>query len=126
MRKLRVLIVDDSAVIRRLLADALAGEPSIEVVGAAATGRVALAKLAHLHPNLVTLNLDMPDTNAQATLAELRKAQPNLPVLLFTRKLCAGVIAGSKLVANAQRRRYQDHPCGQADHPPGYSDRADS
>src|ERR1043166_6805460 len=60
---LRVLVVDDTVLFRRALSDALAGMPGVEVVGTAPSGRLALAKAAELRPNLLTLDIDMPDMN---------------------------------------------------------------
>ncbi len=60
---LRVLVVDDTVVFRRAVSDALAGEPGIEVIGTAANGRLALARMAALHPDLVTLDIEMPEMN---------------------------------------------------------------
>lgn len=84
MRKIRVLIVDDAVVIRRLLTDCLAGDPDIEVVGAAANGRIALAKIPQVNPDLVTLDVEMPDLNGLETLVEIRKSWPRLPVIMFS------------------------------------------
>lgn len=84
MRKIRVLIVDDAVVIRRLLTDCLAGDPEIEVVGAAANGRIALAKVPQVNPDLVTLDVEMPELNGVETLVELRKTHPKLPVIMFS------------------------------------------
>ena len=84
MRKIRVLIVDDAVVIRRLLTDCLAGDPDIEVVGAAANGRIALAKIPQVNPDLVTLDVEMPDLNGLETLVEIRKTWPKLPVIMFS------------------------------------------
>ena len=53
--RIRVLVVDDSVVVRRLVTDALSVDPAIEVVGSAANGRLALAKVAQLAPDLVTM-----------------------------------------------------------------------
>ena len=61
MRRIRVLIVDDSVVIRRLLTDILAQDPEIEVIGTAPNGRIALAKLPQVNPDLVTLDIEMPE-----------------------------------------------------------------
>lgn len=84
MPKIRVLIVDDAVVIRRLLTDCLAGDPEIEVVGAAANGRIALAKIPQVNPDLVTLDVEMPELNGLETLVELRKSHPKLPVIMFS------------------------------------------
>jgi two-component system chemotaxis response regulator CheB len=82
--KVRVLIVDDAVVIRRLLADTLAADPGIEVVGTAANGRIALAKLPQVNPDLVILDIEMPELDGLATLKEIRKTHPKLPVIMFS------------------------------------------
>ncbi len=84
MRKIRVLIVDDSVVARRLLTDALSADPAIEIADIAATGRVALAKMPFCNPDLVTLDVDMPEMSGLETLAALRKEYPNLPILMVS------------------------------------------
>lgn len=84
MQKLRVLIVDDSAVIRRLLSDALSADPEIEVVGVAANGKIALAKIPQLKPDLLTLDIEMPEMDGLETLTEVRKLYPKLPVIMFS------------------------------------------
>lgn len=84
MRRIRVLIVDDSTVIRRLLTDALAGDPEIEVVGTAPNGRIALAKIPQVNPDLLTLDIEMPEMDGLATLVELRKTYVKLPVIMFS------------------------------------------
>ena len=84
MRKIRVLIVDDSVVARRLLADALSSDPAVEVADIAATGRVALAKIPYCNPDLVTLDVDMPELSGLETLAALRKEYPHLPVIMVS------------------------------------------
>ncbi len=84
MDKIRVLIVDDSAIIRRLLTDALAADPMIEVVGIAANGKIALAKIAQLKPDLVTLDIEMPEMDGLETLSEIRKVNKSLPVIMFS------------------------------------------
>jgi len=81
---IRVLIVDDSAVIRRAVAGELAADPALEVVGTAADGRIALAKLAQLAPDLVVLDVEMPELDGLATLREIRKTHPKLPVIMFS------------------------------------------
>ena len=84
MRKARVLIVDDSVVIRRMLSDILAQDPQIEVAGIAANGRIALAKLPQIAPDLLTLDIEMPELDGLGTLVELRKTHPKLPVIMFS------------------------------------------
>lgn len=84
MRKAKVLIVDDAMLIRRLVSDALAGDSAIEVIGDAANGRIALQKIPQLNPDLVTLDIEMPEMDGLTTLRELRKAYPRLPVIMFS------------------------------------------
>ena len=82
--KTRVLIVDDSVVIRKILTDTLSGDPEIEVLGSAGDGRIALAKIEQLNPDLVTLDVEMPVMNGLETLAEIRKRRLGLPVIMFS------------------------------------------
>jgi two-component system chemotaxis response regulator CheB len=74
----RVLVVDDTVVYRRIIGDALAGVPGIEVVGTASNGRLAMARMATLRPDLVTLDIEMPEMNGievlEAMAAEGMKA----------------------------------------------------
>lgn len=82
--KIRLMLVDDSALIRRLLADVLSGDPMLEIVGQAPNGRVALERLAALKPDIVILDVEMPEMDGLETLAEIRKRQPRLPVIMFS------------------------------------------
>jgi two-component system, chemotaxis family, protein-glutamate methylesterase/glutaminase len=84
MKKAKVLVVDDAMLIRRLVTDVLAADPAIEVVGEAQNGRIALQKLAQLSPDLVTLDVEMPEMNGLQTLKEIRKTHPRLPVIMFS------------------------------------------
>jgi two-component system chemotaxis response regulator CheB len=84
LERIRVLVVDDSVVVRRLVTRVLDEDPGIEVVGAAANGRIALAKIAQLQPDVVTLDIEMPELDGLATLAELRPRWPRLPVIMFS------------------------------------------
>ncbi|MGO8720124.1 MAG: protein-glutamate methylesterase/protein-glutamine glutaminase [Acidobacteriaceae bacterium] len=84
MPKIRVLVVDDSVVIRRMVSDVLAGEPDIEVAGAAADGRIALQKIEQVNPDIVTLDVEMPVMDGLETLKELRKSHRRLPVIMFS------------------------------------------
>jgi two-component system, chemotaxis family, protein-glutamate methylesterase/glutaminase len=84
MAGIRILVVDDSVVIRRLLCDTLSTDPGLEVVGSASDGRIALAKISQLHPDLITLDVEMPVMNGLETLAEIRKLYPKLPVIMFS------------------------------------------
>jgi two-component system chemotaxis response regulator CheB len=82
--EIRVLVVDDSAVIRRLLTDILTADPEIKLVGTAANGSIALAKVLELLPDVVTLDVEMPDVSGLEVLAQIRKVRPKLPVIMFS------------------------------------------
>lgn len=84
MERIRILVVDDSVVIRKLLCDTLGEDPEIEIVGTASNGRLGLAKIAQLHPDLVTLDIEMPVMNGLEALAQMRKLYPRMPVIMFS------------------------------------------
>ncbi len=84
MSLIRVLIVDDSVVMRRLLTDVVAADPALAVAGTAANGRIALEKIPQLNPDLVTLDVEMPEMNGLEALAEIRLRYPRLPVIMFS------------------------------------------
>jgi len=80
----RVLIVDGSVVVRKLLCDALGGSPELQVAGTASSGSIALAKIPQLNPDVITLDIEMPGLNGMETLKEIRKNYPKLPVIMFS------------------------------------------
>lgn len=80
----RVLIVDDSAVVRRMLAGVLDADPDIEVVGTANNGDVALTRIAELQPDIITLDVEMPGLSGLDLLVEIRRRDPKLPVIMFS------------------------------------------
>ncbi len=84
MSPIRILVVDDSIVIRKLLSDTLSGDRALEVVATASDGRIALAKIPLLKPDLITLDIEMPVMNGLETLAAVRKLYPKLPVIMFS------------------------------------------
>jgi two-component system chemotaxis response regulator CheB len=81
---IRVLVVDDSTVIRRLVTDILRDDPGIEVVGTAHNGRVALNQVAELNPDVVTMDVEMPEMNGIEAVRELRRTNPRLPIVMFS------------------------------------------
>jgi two-component system chemotaxis response regulator CheB len=93
MAKIRVLLVDDAAAVRRLVSAALNRDPELEVAGTAADGQVALARLEQLQPDVVLLDLEMPVLDGLQTLTALRKTHPRLPVIMFSRFTQRGVEA---------------------------------
>ncbi len=79
-----MLIVDDAVVIRKILTDVLSTDGSIEVVGSAANGKIALQKVPQLSPDVITMDVEMPDMNGIETLRELKKHYPKIPVIMFS------------------------------------------
>src|SRR5882724_1840037 len=82
-KSVRVLVVDDSALMRKLIPQMLAGDESIEVVGTAMDGTFCLKKIEELKPGVVTLDLEMPGMNGIDTLKEIMRKQP-VPVIVFS------------------------------------------
>lgn len=82
--QIRVLIVDDSVVMRRVLARTLERDPAVARTDFAANGRVALAKIVERQPDVVVLDLEMPVLDGFETLREIRRLHPQLPVVLFS------------------------------------------
>lgn len=82
--QVRVLVVDDSVVMRRVVARALERDPGIARTDFASNGRLALAKIREQPPDVVVLDLEMPELDGFGTLTELRRTHPALPVVLFS------------------------------------------
>ncbi|MBZ2183249.1 MAG: chemotaxis response regulator protein-glutamate methylesterase [Bryobacter sp.] len=82
--RIRVLVVDDSVVVRRAVSHVLESDPRIEVVGVAASGELALQKVDQLNPDVVTLDVEMPGMNGLETLVELRRRRPGLRVVMLS------------------------------------------
>lgn len=81
---IRVLVVDDSVVVRRMIGDVLGRDPMLEVVGVAPHGRIALQKIPQVNPDVITLDVEMPEMDGITTLKEIRKIYPKLPVIMFS------------------------------------------
>ncbi len=80
----RILLVDDSSVVRRVLTNVISSDPQLEVAGTASNGRMALERIAQLKPDLVVLDIEMPEMDGLETLAALRKINRRLPVIMFS------------------------------------------
>jgi two-component system chemotaxis response regulator CheB len=83
-RKIRVMVVDDSVVIRRLITRVLEEDREIEVVGTAANGVLALQKMDELLPDILTLDIEMPEMDGLETLVHLRQSYPKVRVIMFS------------------------------------------
>src|SRR6202034_2899236 len=82
-KKVRVLVVDDCALMRKVIPQMLEADPSIEVVGTAMDGTFCLKKIEELQPSVVTLDLQMPGMNGIDTLKEIMRRHP-LPVIVVS------------------------------------------
>ena len=80
----RVLIADDDDLMRAGLVELLSGDPSIEVIGLASTGREAVARARRLDPDVVLMDVRMPDLDGIGATAELARAAPRTKVLILT------------------------------------------
>jgi two-component system, chemotaxis family, protein-glutamate methylesterase/glutaminase len=81
--EIRVLIVDDSAIVRKILADALSGEPGLQVVGTAPDPYVARDKILALAPDVITLDIEMPRMDGLTFLRKLMRYRP-MPVVVIS------------------------------------------
>ena len=96
--RIRVLVVDDSALMRKLIPAILARDSSIEVVGTAMDGAFALKKIEELQPDVVTLDLEMPRMDGMECLRLIMKRAP-LPIILFSTHSKEGGYATLKALA---------------------------
>lgn len=88
--KVRVLVVDDSVVVRRMVTAVVNADPSLEVTHAAASGALALQRIRSEVPDVVTLDVEMPEMNGLETLAAIRREYPRLPVVMLSGTTEAG------------------------------------
>jgi two-component system chemotaxis response regulator CheB len=83
-QRIRVLVVDDSVVIRRLVTHALEQDPALEVVGAASNGAIALQRIPQVNPDVLTLDIEMPEMDGLEMLRRVRREYPQLRVIMFS------------------------------------------
>ena len=93
MRTIKVLVVDDSVVVRRLVSDALAADPAIEIVGVAQNGLIAVHKVDALKPDLITMDIEMPVMNGIEAVAALRAKGHKMPIVMFSTLTAHGAAA---------------------------------
>jgi len=82
MSRIRVLVVDDSALMRKLVSDIVARDPEMEVVGLAANGRIALQKIPQVNPDVITLDIEMPEMDGLAAMRAIHAAYPKVKVIM--------------------------------------------
>jgi len=80
----KVLVADDAILFRRLLTDVLTSLPGIEVVGSASNGKIAVQKVLELKPDLLTLDIEMPEMDGLAVLDALRKSDRKVEVIVVS------------------------------------------
>lgn len=93
MEKIKLLIVDDSLLVRRALRECFRSDPEIEVVGVAENGLRALEQIEALHPDIVTLDIEMPEMDGLETLKNLRAQGSEIPIIMFSKYTSAGATA---------------------------------
>lgn len=87
---LRILVVDDTVIYRKTVSDILAELPNVEVVGIAHNGKIAVSKLASLKPDLLTLDIEMPEMNGIQVLQHIRKEAPDTGAIMLSTLTQAG------------------------------------
>jgi len=83
-RPLRVLVVDDSVVFRRVVSDVISADPELQLAGTAPNGNIALQKVAQLNPDVITLDLEMPELDGIGVLRRLKATHPQIRVIVFS------------------------------------------
>lgn len=84
MAKIKLLIVDDSSAVRRILSSFVKNDPDIEIVDQAENGAIALQKIAQHNPDIVTLDIEMPVMDGISAITEIRKTNKKLPVIMLS------------------------------------------
>lgn len=82
MSRVRVLIVDDSVVVRRVLSEILQSDPEIEVAGTAATASIGIQRLGQIAPDVVLLDVEMPEMDGIEAARRMRDGWPKLPIIM--------------------------------------------
>ena len=82
METIKAIVIDDTIVYRKIVGDVLKGIPGVEVIGVANNGKIALSKIASLKPDLITLDIEMPEVNGIEVLQALKDA-PDAPVVIM-------------------------------------------
>lgn len=100
LRELRVVVADDAILFRRVMEQVLGSLPGVEVVGIAQNGKIALQKVQELKPDLLTLDMEMPEMDGLAVL-DAMKGMPNAPTVIVVSAL---TLHGGRLTLQALQR----------------------
>ncbi|MBZ5641135.1 MAG: chemotaxis response regulator protein-glutamate methylesterase [Acidobacteriia bacterium] len=84
MPQIEIMIVDDSVVVRKILSNVLSRDPDLHIAGWASNGRLAVAKLHSLRPDIILLDIEMPEMTGLQALPEIRKILPKTPIVMFS------------------------------------------
>jgi len=93
MEDIRVLVVDDSVAIRKIVTDLLNETDGMRVIGTASNGEIALKRIEELNPDIVTLDIEMPVMSGLEALPEIQKLRPQMPVVVFSAQTEQGAVA---------------------------------
>lgn len=99
MAKTRILVVDDAVMMRRLITSVLECDPEMEIAGVAPNGRIALQKIPQVNPDIITMDVEMPDMDGIETVREIRKSYPRLPIIMFSSLTSRGAAATLDAIA---------------------------
>jgi two-component system, chemotaxis family, protein-glutamate methylesterase/glutaminase len=107
--RVRLMVVDDSVVIRRLVAQALVQDSMLHAVGTASNGAIGLQRIPQLNPDVITLDIEMPDMDRLVMPRRARREYPKLRIIVFStlterggaKKLEALTFGADDYVANA-------------------------
>lgn len=91
--RIRVLVVDDSVVMRRVISEILGEDDAIEVVGTAANGAIALGRAERLRPDVITLDVEMPEMDGLSALRQMRERGIESRVIMFSTLTAHGAAA---------------------------------
>ena len=106
------MVVDDSVVVRRLVGDVLSSDADIEVVGTAVNGKAAVTKVDQLRPDLITMDIEMPELDGVSAVRQIRANGSRVPIIMFSTLTDRGATATLDALAAGCRRIGVSLPTG--------------